>query len=162
MKKGEGLLSPDLPCSRVKGVPGKGLDYSLHVSKATRFCLGCKFHHELGEHEGLHRLIHGDFTLQCSKCASATWGDFKEVQDVSSCSCPCSCLRSTHYFLIWGCFSWKGQRSATSCAQKLRSADYVTTKWQDFSIAGFFFHIQRWQCQESVVLNCERVVQSRP
>ena len=41
-----------------------------------------------------------------------------------------SCLVSTTHVcggsvMIWGCFSWSGLGSATLCAQKMRSADFL-------------------------------------
>ena len=67
--------------------------------------------------------------------------------------------------IIWGWLSWSGLGSATLCAQRMKSADYLNIlNDQVFSINRLFFpwwhgHIPRWQCQDSSGSDCERVVQ---
>ena len=67
--------------------------------------------------------------------------------------------------MIWGCCSWSGLASATLCAQRMRSADYLNivndqvTPSMDFFPPWWHGYTPRRQCQDSSGSNCERAVQ---
>ncbi len=50
----------------------------------------------------------------------------REVDEVMHPSCLVPTVQAcSGSAMIWGCCSWSGQGSATLCAQRMRSADYL-------------------------------------